>query len=92
MKNPIHDLKGESALSVVAKLKMPDIDTIMNNPYLNRVPEVEPLLDLHTLDLLNLSQITEETQKKYKWESEIKHTKPSASHRLSKHPKKSLSC
>jgi hypothetical protein len=43
----------------------------MRNPYLNRIPEMEPDLDLHTLELLNLSQITEETQKKFRVESDI---------------------
>jgi hypothetical protein len=50
---------------------MPDFESINRNPYLNRIPEEEPDLDLHTLDLLNLSQITENTQGKYKFESEI---------------------
>ncbi len=49
----------------------PDFDSINRNPYLNRIPEEEPDLDLHTLDLLNLSQITEDTQSKYKFESDI---------------------
>jgi hypothetical protein len=52
-------------------MQMPDYDTRMRNPYLNRIPEVEPDLDLHTLELLNLSQITEETQRKFKVESDI---------------------
>ena len=55
MKNAMHDNRDESALSVSANLCMPDSDTIRNNPYLNRIPEVEPSLDLHTLDLMNLS-------------------------------------
>jgi hypothetical protein len=52
-------------------MQIPDFDTIMRNPYLNRIPEVEPELDLHSLDLLNLSQITEETQRKFIVESDI---------------------
>ncbi len=59
MKNSIHDSQDDSALAVQANLTMPGTDDIINNPYLNRVPNPEPEIDLHTLDLLNLSQITE---------------------------------
>ena len=52
-------------------MQIPCYETIMRNPYLNRIPEVEPDLDLHTLELLNLSQITEETQRKFRLESDI---------------------
>lgn len=52
-------------------MQMPCYETKMRNPYLNRIPEMEPDLDLHTLELLNLSQITEETQKKFRVESDI---------------------
>jgi hypothetical protein len=52
-------------------MQIPCYETKMRNPYLNRIPEVEPDLDLHTLELLNLSQITEETQRKFRLESDI---------------------
>ena len=52
-------------------MQIPCYKTKMRNPYLNRIPEMEPDLDLHTLELLNLSQITEETQKKFRVESDI---------------------
>ena len=71
MKNQTHDPKNQSALSVMQNMQMPDYETKMRNPYLNRIPELEPDLDLHTLELLNLSQITEEMQKKYRVESDI---------------------
>ncbi len=62
MKNDCHDPSNQSARSVMQNMILPDIEAITRSPYLNRIPEVEADYDLYTQDLMNLSQITEETR------------------------------
>jgi hypothetical protein len=58
MKNPMHDNDRECTKSLMCNLKMPNEKKMKSNPYLNKVPIKEPVLNLHTLDLLAISQIT----------------------------------
>ena len=54
MKNATHDPDCEKAESVCANLVLPDIKSILNNPYLNKTPDEEPDLNLTTVDLFQL--------------------------------------
>ncbi len=60
MKNPMHDSRSESANSVAFNMKIPSKKVIKRDVYLNKIPENEYELDLTTVDLLNMSQITAE--------------------------------
>lgn len=51
MMNPMHDADRERAASVAANLTLPNPETIRNNPFLNKIIEDEPEVDLHVLDL-----------------------------------------
>ena len=69
----MHDADRECARSIVCNLKKPDPATIKNNPYLNKVPKKEPMINLHTSDLLSIAQITPNKYEKYKnfYENEV---------------------
>ena len=54
MRNPMHDPDREAKKSIVANLVVPDDGAFKKNPYLNKVPDEEPEINLHALDLLNL--------------------------------------
>jgi hypothetical protein len=54
MKNATHDPDSERAESVCANLALPDIKSIINNPYLNKKLDEEPDLNLSTVDLYQL--------------------------------------
>ncbi|CDW85121.1 UNKNOWN [Stylonychia lemnae] len=73
MKNPMHDSDRECARSIMYNLKMPDEQTMKFNPYLNKTPAKEPMLNLHTQELFSMAQITLEKKLKYKnyYEDEI---------------------
>eukprot|EP00347_Sterkiella_histriomuscorum_P022788 403337158 len=71
MKNPMHDADGECSKSIMCNLVMPDPETFRNNPYLNKTPIKEPQLNLHTMDLLSMAQITPHDERKYKNQSEM---------------------
>ena len=58
MKNPMHDGDREWARSIAANLTLPDKKVIRINPYLNKKLEDPPNINLHALDLLSLSQLT----------------------------------
>jgi len=56
----MHDGDRECANSISCNLVMPDPKTVRNNPYLNKKLLNEPMLNLHTLDLLTIAQITKD--------------------------------
>ena len=49
----------------MANLTLPQRSVIRKNPYLNKRQKKEPYIDLHTLDLMSISQITPELFNKY---------------------------
>ena len=51
MKNATHDPDREKAASICANLFLPDIKSILNNPYLNKSLDEEPDLNLTSIDL-----------------------------------------
>jgi len=71
MKNATHDPDCEKAESISANLFLPDIRSILNNPYLNKTLDEEPDLNLTTVDLYQLSQITPRTKAKYREKREL---------------------
>jgi len=71
MKNPTHDPYREKAESICANLVLPNIKSILSNPYLNKTLDEEPDLNLTTVDLYQLSQITPRTKALYKEKREL---------------------
>lgn len=55
MKNATHDPDCEKAESVSANLTLPNIETMLRNPYLNKILDEEPDLNLSAVDLFRLS-------------------------------------
>lgn len=55
MKNPMHDRDREKASSIVLNMVVPEQEEIERSPYLNKVPETEPVINLHSSDLYTMS-------------------------------------
>ena len=55
MMNPMHDGDRERAASIAANLFLPNPETIKRNPFLNKILDEEPEVDLHALDLQNIA-------------------------------------
>lgn len=70
MKNPMHEGDRECAKSLVCNLVLPDPSVIAASPYLNKVPQKEPILNLLSSHLHTLAQITQEQQKLYRGKAE----------------------
>ena len=61
----MHDGDREKANSIVANLTLPPKHIFDGNPYLNKVLQDEEVINLHAMDLNQLSQITQQIYDSY---------------------------